>query len=326
MSVTGRFLFLFWISSSLSSTNTFSVGPGVTHSHPTPAGLSHFSVLELRGGTQLEAMPDLIPLFISSLESDSYGVVALATIAAFICVPITQYKNLYGISVGYGLSVAAIAAALRKVFSPFAVGNLLSGAALFYGLRLAMYLFVRDVSGEKSTTTRSEPARLKRIPFALSLSLFYALMTTPILYALRAPVSDTIAWKLRTAWTGAGLAWAGAILEAVADAHKFLVKLKSKDKTTFVGPSKGCYALTRHPNYTGEILFWFGVWLAGLPSFGTSVVAWLCSSVGLYGIVSIMQGASQRLETRHVEKYGGQLSYEAWKKDVPSPLIPFMTG
>jgi steroid 5-alpha reductase family enzyme len=328
MNRTGFLLPLLCISSLLCFGKSLSVRPGITHFHRTAVGLSHFPVLVLRGGTQLEAMPNPIPFLISSFESGPYGVVTLTAIAACICVPATQYKNQYGISVGYGLSVAAIALSLRKVFSfmPRAVGDVLTGAAIFYGLRLAIYLFVRDVSGEITTSTMSEPARLKRIPFAISLALFYAFMTTPLLYALRAPVSNTIIWKLRTAWIGTGLAWAGAILEAVADAHKFQVKRKSNDKTTFQGPSSGSYALTRHPNYTGEVTFWCGVWLAGLPSFGQSVVAWLCSTVGLYGIVSIMRKASERLENRQAEKYGGQPKYEAWKKDVPAPLIPFIKG
>lgn len=317
-------LFFLLISSFASS---FSVRP-ITHIlQRKQATLS--PILNLRGGTQLEAiMTGPIPLIISSLESGPYGVVAMTAIASAVCIPATQYKNLYGISVGYGLSVAAIALALRKIFviTPLAVGDVLTGAALFYGLRLALYLFIRDVSGGKPLSTNGEMARLKRIPVAISLALFYALMTTPLLYALRSPAAAAVTWKIRTAWAGTAFAWAGATLEAIADAQKFIVKLNSKGKTAFRGPSTGVYALTRHPNYTGEVVFWFGVWLAGLPSFEKSVIAWLCSSAGLYGIISIMRGATKSLEKRHTEKYGGQPKYETWKKDVPAPLFPFVKG
>ena len=127
------------------------------------------------------------------------------------------------------------------------------------------------------------------------------------------------------------MAWFGAILEAVADFHKLLVNLKSKPKSNdkdqlFRGPSTGAFRLTRHPNYTGEILVWLGFWLAGAPTFGRSIIAWLCSSLGLYGITFIMRTSSAKLEERQAKKYGGQAEYENWKEKVPAPLFPFVKG
>ena len=128
------------------------------------------------------------------------------------------------------------------------------------------------------------------------------------------------------------VAWFGAILEAVADAHKLLVNLKNKpkakdeDKKIFQGPSTGVYRFTRHPNYTGEILVWLGFLLAGAPTFGRSVIAWLCSSAGLYGITFIMRASTSKLEEKQAANYGGQTEYENWKKKVPAPLFPFVKG
>jgi steroid 5-alpha reductase family enzyme len=142
-----------------------------------------------------------------------------------------------------------------------------------------------------------------------------------------------VAGKIAVA--GTALAWFGALLEAVADGHKFIRKFpsktsgddSSKDKEhVFKGPSNGVYRLTRHPNYTGEVIFWFGTYLAGAPSFGQSIIAWVASSVGLYGIGTIMVGATKRLEKRHLENYGGQPAYESWKKEVPVTLLPFLKG
>jgi steroid 5-alpha reductase family enzyme len=272
---------------------------------------------------------------VSSLQSGSLGVVGLTAIAASVCIPATQYKNLYGISVGYGLSVAAMAITLltsSAVVHPVrSAGHALAWAATFYGLRLAAFLFVRDVTNAKPLVSKGkEPDRIKRVPFALSLALFYAFMTTPLLYSLRGPVrllSDGMfgTWQSSLAWIGTGLAWMGAVLEAVADAHKFVAKSGAQG-TAFRGPTGGVYRVTRHPNYTGEVLFWSGLYLAGLPSFQRSIVAWVCSSLGWYGIVSIMRGATKSLEQRQAEKYGGQPKYETWKKDVSGPLLPFLPG
>jgi steroid 5-alpha reductase family enzyme len=287
---------------------------------------------DIRGGSQLDAAPIGLVSAASAvgsvitqhIKSGPFGVFALAAVASAVLLPITQYRNSYGFSVGYGLTVAAIGLAVRSTLgvAPTGLEDVLTAAVVFYGLRLASFLLARHLLGMRPPATRADPARIKRIPFALSLALFYGFMTTPVLYALRAPaVPGSVAGKIAVA--GTALAWFGAILEAVADTHKFISKSSSRGSKDFKGPSTGVYRLTRHPNYTGEVLFWLGTYVAGAPSFGGSVVAWLASSVGLYGIVTIMVGATRRLETNHAEKYGGQKAYESWKKEVPVAFIPF---
>lgn len=320
-------------------TNDFKSTVSRTHQHQH----QHLKnvMTDIRGGSQLDAVPSglagtggaAVSLIASSIQSGPYGFLGMTAIASAVLLPITQIRNLYGISVGYGLTVATIGMALRTTIGvvPTSLEDVLTAAVVFYGLRLSSFLLLRDFGGWKPPVTREDPARLKRIPFALSLALFYAFMTTPVLYALRAPaVPGSVAGKIAIA--GTALAWFGAVLEAVADGHKFIRKLSSKsgddsgkDKQ-FKGPSNGVYRLTRHPNYTGEVIFWLGTYLAGAPSFGRSIVAWVASSVGLYGICTIMVGATKRLETRHAENYGGQAAYESWKKKVPVALLPFVKG
>jgi steroid 5-alpha reductase family enzyme len=281
------------------------------------------------------ALTSFIPLSLvgtwlpNTLQHGPLGVIGLTFISSMIVVPITQYKNMYGVSVGYGLSVAAIAAVLRNIFviSPFSINDVISGAALFYGLRLATFLFIRDVSGAKSLNATKKSPRLQRIPFALSLALFYAFMMTPMLYMMRNPIiiTSNLTWKSCVAWTGCGLAWLGAVAEAIADTHKYIVKGRSNHSAVaFRGPTHGLYGITRHPNYTGEVIYWVGIFIAGLPAFGNSIIAWLCSTAGLYGIVTIMRGATKSLEKKQEEKYSGQPKYERWKKDVPVALFPFL--
>ena len=281
------------------------------------------------------ALTSLIPMLsltgtwlTNTLQSGPWGVIGLTFISSMVCVPITQYKNLYGVSVGYGFTVAAIAAVLRHTFiiPPWSINDVISGAALFYGLRLAVFLFIRDVSGAKSLDASKKSPRLQRIPFALSLALFYAFMMTSMLYMMRNPIAVvTETWKSYVAWTGCGLAWIGAVAEAIADTHKYIVKGRSNHSAVaFRGPTHGLYGITRHPNYTGEITFWVGIFIAGLPTFGNSIIAWLCSTAGLYGIVTIMRGSTKSLEKKQLEKYSGQPKYETWKKEVPVALFPFL--
>jgi len=290
--------------------------------------------------TALSALPVGVALSLSTnLKSGPFGVLALTGVAASVLIPITQVRNFYAITIGYGLSVAAMGLVLNETFKPpvTSIGGFLTTVVIAYGIRLASYLFLRQSAGYKPKIKREDPARIKRVPFALSLALFYAFMTCPTMYVLRAQLYDVFGsngggaiWKFRTAWAGAIVGAFGMVLEALADAQKFAIKLKDaknplKDDM-FKGPTGGAYKLVRHPNYLGEMLFWTGLWICGVSSFGKSVVGWICSSVGLYGILSIMNTAARGLEQRQSEKYGGQPKYEQWKRDVRAPLIPFLTS
>ena len=126
-------------------------------------------------------------------------------------------------------------------------------------------------------------------------------------------------------------------MEAIADYHKFYVKQqqtkkeggdndvsKGDEKPEFVGPTGGVYSLTRHPNYTGEVLFWFGQLVGGCPFLGKSIIGWGCSLLGFYGIFSIMTMATKRLDQRQQESYGGQSKYDEWRKSTKAPIFPFI--
>ncbi|KAG7354032.1 DUF1295 domain containing protein [Nitzschia inconspicua] len=262
-------------------------------------------------------------------SNSPYGPLGLWTVASLVVIPLTLYRQGYAFSVGYGFSVAAMALFMMQQFQATLDPLVLS--AVFYGVRLATYLLLRQFSSpEKNQQVKNfdKSPRLKRIPFAASVSLFYTFMMTPIMYVLRTetPVTNNVILN-----TGAFLAWCGAILEAIADYHKFLVKQRNRnsDGKTFVGPTSGVYRITRHPNYTGEVLFWFGVFVSGMPFFNVGstanqIVGWVCSGLGFYGIYSIMTGATKRLDEKQKENYKGQKAYDKWRSKVKPPLFPFI--
>lgn len=301
---------------------------------------------------------------IPAITSGPYGVLALTAISASIVVPLTLYKQLYAISVGYGGAIFAIGLALQLAFQPVSLlGRTCNYILMFYGARLASYLLLRQFTRKVPLENRSKkPSSIpQRMSLALSVSLFYAFQATPALMLLRniSNVSIPNSWQFIVTQSGIGLAVVGALLEAVADWQKYLIKMSSPSNTTkgnsFTGPTGWTYRICRHPNYLGEVLFWTGIFVGGIPSLGKNVVAWLSSVLGyvgtcivyfpagplelsflltyriftldalynLSGIVSIMNSATSRIETRHVKTYGGQLNYESWAAKVKSPLIPF---
>lgn len=264
----------------------------------------------------------------SNLQPGPYGILSLTCIASAVCVPLAQIKKLYGIGVAYGFSVAAIGATLLHTYGETSsvLPTSLAYATIFYGLRLGSFLLLRDQTSWKKLPKDKAGDRLQRIPFAISLALFYAFLTTPLLYFMsNFEVARTSA-LLVLSQAGVVVAWLGAIMEAIADGQKYVLKQKQGEAKSdvFEGPTSGVYQITRHPNYTGEVLFWLGLWLAGASCFGESVVGWVASTLGLYGILSIMKGATKKLEERQAEKYGDQVKYQEWRGKVKGALFPFL--
>lgn len=198
---------------------------------------------------------------------------------------------------------------------------------MFYGIRLGSFLFIREYtvpSKQKAVKSFDKSPRLKRIPLALSVSIFYAFLTSPLMYAARNgadALSGSIVTKI-----GIALAWIGAIIEAVADTHKYILKRNKDESTSFTGPTGGVYRLCRHPNYFGEVLYWFGVAVAGMPSFGTQYLAWGYAGLGFYGIYFIMTSATKRLAGNQMEKYKGQQNFDDYVKDVPATIWPWASS
>lgn len=288
-----------------------------------------------RGGASASAVVTRsIELLTNSLQAGPWGVVGLWAVSSAVVIPFTLYRHGYSFSVGYGYSVMAMAVVLTKVFK---LDPLLS-AAIFYGARLGSYLLYRNiVSPKKAEQTKSFDKtfpRIKRVPFAASIALFYAFLMTPALYAMRLGAAATTAPTNQFLKVGTIVAWIGAVLEAVADGQKLMAKsstivvpsMDGEDEpaNSFVGPTSGVYRLTRHLNYTGELVFWFGLLVAGIPSFGKSPIAWICSLLGMYGIYGIMTNATKRLDGRQLENYAGQELYDTWRAQVKAPIFPFV--
>jgi len=294
-------------------------------SHLPPRGGEITTVTTSSTSLQNSIIPAAMSSMSSMLQSGPWGVIALSGVASSVVLPLTMYRQGYSFSVGYGFSVATMGWFIAKTFRISLVSttspvSLLALGVIFYGARLGSFLLIREWTVEskrQQIKAFDKSPLLQRIPLAVSVSLFYAFLTLPLLYAARTAIEDSLILKI-----GTGLAWLGAVMEAVTDGQKFLVKRQASDESTFVGPTGGFYKLCRHPNYLGELIWWFGLAMAGAPSYGKDPIPWVCSILGLYGIYGIMSGATKRLDGKQQEKYGGQENYDAYRNEVPASLWP----
>ena len=112
---------------------------------------------------------------------------------------------------------------------------------------------------------------------------------------------------------GVALMVGGAALEYVADEQ---MRRFRRTKRPGEIMRAGLWARCRHPNYLGEILFWWGVGVAGV----AADPSWLWVLVGPIAMVAMFLGASiPMLDRRSIESRPG---YEALVAELPA-LLPF---
>jgi steroid 5-alpha reductase family enzyme len=110
----------------------------------------------------------------------------------------------------------------------------------------------------------------------------------------------------------------GLGLEACADWQKS--RFKKQNPTRFC--DVGLFSVVRFPNYFGEMVFWFGLWVSAISNYRT-LPAWALGSLGLLLIVLVMIGASRRLELKQSKNYASNAAFDAYSRRVPI-LIPFL--
>lgn len=233
---------------------------------------------------------------------------------------------IYFFSIGYGFAISALSVATAVLFYDVMTlpAAILLGVLFVYGIRLALYLLIRERKSASYKKILYQPDNTKRKPiFAMfmiwiSCALLYIGQISPVtfyLYNLELGASVNHTW----AWVGAVVAAAGVVIEMVADAQKSAAKKVNANR--FV--SHGLYRIVRCPNYFGEVLMWTGSFVI---CFGAccTVGQWVIASLGYVGIVYVMFSGARRLELRQSEVYGNDPEFQRYIKHTPLilPLVP----
>lgn len=111
---------------------------------------------------------------------------------------------------------------------------------------------------------------------------------------------------------------AGFAFEVTADAQKNAFKADAANQGRFI--RTGVWALSRHPNYFGEIMLWIGVIFVAAPV----LVGWqwigLLSPILVTLLLTRVSGIPL-LEAKADKRWGGDADYQAYKSSTPV-LIP----
>ncbi len=117
---------------------------------------------------------------------------------------------------------------------------------------------------------------------------------------------------------GAVVFLAGLALESVADAQKYRFKMKAETKGKFM--SSGIWRYSRHPNYFGEMLVWWGISAPGLFLFHGLEWMYFIGPVFITVLLLFVSGIPL-LEKSADSKWGRDAPYIEYKRRT-SLLVP----
>ena len=107
---------------------------------------------------------------------------------------------------------------------------------------------------------------------------------------------------------------AGFAIEVVADNQKTVFRKNIANKDKFI--STGLWAYSRHPNYFGEILLWFGIAVMSFSSLNGLQYLTLISPIFVYILLVYISGI-RILENNGYKKWGHLESYKEYLQNTP---------
>lgn len=217
----------------------------------------------------------------------------------------------------YGLTFIFLAALV--LFSNgkwFFYQLVLTTAVTLWGGRLAGFLFIRILKTKRDKRfdgIRENFLKFARFWILQALSVWIIMLPSIFVLSSEYPKKFSLIMFLGS------LVWlAGLVIETTADHQKYFFKINPKNQDMWI--DTGLWKYSRHPNYFGEILCWWGIFIFSIPFlYGW---AWLLT-IGPVYITSLLLFATgiPPLEKKYDKKYKDNLVYQAYKKRT-SLLIP----
>ena len=180
---------------------------------------------------------------------------------AFIPAAIFQTEKFYDLTGGLTyITVVAVALILTHRFDSFSLT--IAGMVIIWATRLGGFLFIRIIKdGADNRFDEIKPDLPRFFATWTIQGLWVTITAAAALTAIASPVRVEPNWLV---WTGLVIWYAGFLIESIADRQKRVFRKANPDRTAFI--QSGLWAYSRHPNYLGEIILWFGIAIAAIPA------------------------------------------------------------
>lgn len=216
-------------------------------------------------------------------------------------------------------------------------------AVIMWGIRLALYLFIRVMQLGEDKRLRKfyrQPDEqwfdARRSYYPVNLALFWFLQALwgivgmlPVTFMNASSLN--IELNLKTSSIGQNVLtllpfivlFGGIVIESIADTQKTEYRKNPDNNNHWC--DKGLYSLARYPNYFGEIVVWWGIYFACLPSLTRPYALVSLLSPLFTTFLLLKVSGIPLLEKKYKKEYGNNPEYLKYVRKtnllVPLPRI-----
>lgn len=220
----------------------------------------------------------------------------------------------------YGLTFIVLALFLAVANQSYSSTQIIAAAmVVIWAIRLVSYLLIRILKIGKDS--RFDDKR-DNLPVFLQFWIFQGVtvfvIMLPLIYLLARPEVNDI----NPLMVAGVLIWlTGLLIETISDKQKFEFKNDPGNKSLWI--QSGLWKYSRHPNYFGEMLVWWGIFIYVTPSLYGWAWATVAGPLFITFILSFVSGIPI-LEKRYDQKYAGNKKYREYvnRTSILIPLPP----
>jgi steroid 5-alpha reductase family enzyme len=220
------------------------------------------------------------------------------------------------------MALALISLCVRGVFSTRQI--VLTAIVVAIRLELALFLLVRVCVRKKDDrfdSTRDNCCKF--LAFWIGQMMWVWVCMLPVVFVNSQSVDPPLNAADYVAW---GVMILGFIFQMAADVHKYLFKENKANGDKVC--DEGLWAMSRHPNYFGEMAIWWGAVVAGIPLFlEPGNAAWWATVVSPLFTMLILLGGSgiPTSEGKNLARFyknpAKRAVYERYHRRTP-PVVP----
>ena len=212
------------------------------------------------------------------------------------------------------LAVVALTLVTRGSVTSYSL--LVAAMVAVWALRLGAFLTTRVRAAGSDTRFDAMKYRFAWFLMTWTLQGLWVLLTAGA--ALAAITSPEDRQVDALVLLGAAIWVFGFGIEVTADEQKRRFRARPENLNRFI--ATGLWAKSRHPNYVGEILLWFGVSVAAFPALSGWSMVTLVSPFFVWLLLTRVSGVPL-LEASADRRWAGDPEYEAYKVATPTLLF-----
>ena len=187
-----------------------------------------------------------------------------------------------------------------------------------WAIRLGTFLFMRiNRDGEDKRFREIKPSFSR---FLMTWTLSGTWVSICLLCVLTAICSSSGVVGGKPFYLGLIFYLFGFVIEILADYQKTLFRKNPINKNKFI--TSGLWSFSRHPNYMGEIVLWFGISIMSISSLSGIEYITLISPVFVYLLLTKISGVNF-LEESANKKWGHLDEYKDYVRKTPKIFFKF---